>query len=714
MFTPSQWDQLETIESVSIYLGIPLIATMLLVYLNDRDKRGQYLVICFGCISLALTITSAIMHSIPFELRFCRNNANLIAASDGISYCAVQSFVNIYGSLALCLCWLIQSVGVYIKIALGWRNLPRCFWLHMCLIFGLPLISVAVLANSGQFGYSWAATQCTFSPVVRESGLDVAVYFGPVAAMCAVGVFCMCSVIAKIAHVIPTSTRTGEYAARSAAMDASRDSTENEAALGDIEESGTNTGMLVPAGGNELVSTPRAFLAPGTHGSSQDPVPGRVGGGVWGYSFRSQIQLAGLRTLWEILVFLRTPLLFLSFFLFVYVSVIAVGLIARSWYPPIIASFNNWAECAVRTAATQTGDGSGDAWMDTCGEAPARPIPMALRGYLTIVFSGQSVFVALIYSPGVCSWLHRTLGGLCCSADVYHRCRHTLKAAYEPEYISSEVAQSFVSFNIDPQDMDAKPQLASNNSPCSLYSLRSMRSDATTVGGAAPYFAGWGSPLPRPGGTGRPMLAFSSSRSPSRSPVYSPVRSGRLRVSTFSPAFSPQAPARAAQPGNKQPEQYFSPTHALSKGPGFFSPSRAHVRVGPAPAPCVVPSLELIEEQGESCKTVASANIKAEAEAGVDKEAEAGVDKEAEARVDKEVGAGVDKEVGADAEATVSERTTGSISISSMRLPASMVAGPVDESDEATAPRGDLGERVDEVEGFEIPPDSASPARIWS
>lgn len=463
---------LEDLSKWVIGLGIPLMVVVFTVhFLSDStvySGRSQYLLITFCAISLVHSLTTASILALPFEDRFCRNNANMIDASDGFTLCALQTFVQLYFGLAICICWCMQSIGVFLKICMNWKQPPRRKAIHLSLIFGLPIPSLVAGIMSREYGYSYTQTACFFSPQARISNIDLYIFYAPVMVLTLIGAVCMLSVVGKILLLLndyvrtqtrvrsnskegaPGSKATGAYELAGIPVSESPCS-----ALGRLRSSSKIELEGVPASRDS--HTPPSHTAspnPGMYGAytpqqsitrspscsnspvpaGPDPGPGgsadqprRVRSSFWG-------KLSSLTQVWEIIYFLRSPLLFLSCFLLIYTSVIAIGASGSRWYVPVIRSYRGWSECVINAY-----DGT-DAWAAVCGRMPSHRASPELRGYLSVVIGGQSLFCALLGAPGVVKILYQATKELRLKAALKEVLFGSDKARLQYGVVAPEVA----------------------------------------------------------------------------------------------------------------------------------------------------------------------------------------------------------------------------------------------------------------------------------
>jgi len=318
MYTDEEWDRVEVYADVSVSIGIPMMVLLIYAYVFDHDKRNHYLVRIFAWQSLANSIVTAIMQSIPLKDRFCRNNADMLRASDGFTLCALQSVVFVFTAMGMAICWLLQTNSIFMKVVLGKRNIPSKLHRDMFLIFGLPAISTIVMLITGSYGYTRGSYGCLFSPIVRENHVDMYVMFIPLSVICVAGSVMMGAVLIKTTKVFvayyhmhrPTRSQS----------------------LGGSDE--TPTGLqgdghpgAVPRPRLQAIST-SAGSAPTLDGGDRSTTTvSSVGAST---AATTQLQELELTSMWTLTVYLRAPILFLMIFLLIYVTLVIAGFVGTT------------------------------------------------------------------------------------------------------------------------------------------------------------------------------------------------------------------------------------------------------------------------------------------------------------------------------------------------------------------------------------------------
>jgi len=299
--------------------------------------------------------------------------------------------VQVYTGLGLAMCWLLQAHAVFVKVVLEWRNLPPLRELHFGLIFGLPLIPVVVLIVTGSYGHSPSSLGCLFNSKVRDSHMDIYIFFLPLAVICACGLVFLVAVMLKMARVFGQYIKVYKHK-----IQVHVDSP-GSAALG----TGT-TKQLSYSESSVQSDTPAAtrksiIMASFQSNSSTAtvPAPDKSTGPV-------KLQELDVQSLWGLMLYFRTPMLFLVFFFVVYMTVVMGGLGSTSSRNKYLDGVKEWGQCALDNY-----NGVDDSWHAVCGTHPKVRLPLLAREIFACVLAGQSVFISIIFGPGVVSFLYQ-------------------------------------------------------------------------------------------------------------------------------------------------------------------------------------------------------------------------------------------------------------------------------------------------------------------
>ena len=150
-YTKAEYQKVDYMVSITPVVGSIFGFIMILHWLTDEQKKKQHLVIAFTTVSFLLSTTIAIFNNLEFKTVFCKSNAVPHNASDGLTGCAIESFLFVYLALGICYAWMIQSVDLFLKIYYNLNTTPYR-WLQFLIIFGCPMISIIILGATKSYG----------------------------------------------------------------------------------------------------------------------------------------------------------------------------------------------------------------------------------------------------------------------------------------------------------------------------------------------------------------------------------------------------------------------------------------------------------------------------------------------------------------------------------------------------------------------------------
>ena len=160
IWTNNEWDILETLMTIVLCIGMPLDIIVILTFSLNKEKRSQYFVLYFGLCSFIAQIARVPALFYTFEQVHCKNNAVPIGYKDGLALCNVQSFMFLYGCIGGCMCWMLQSIDLYLKVVLKITCTRKYKKLNRCIIFGIPFIVIIAAGLSKQYGYQPGSSIC--------------------------------------------------------------------------------------------------------------------------------------------------------------------------------------------------------------------------------------------------------------------------------------------------------------------------------------------------------------------------------------------------------------------------------------------------------------------------------------------------------------------------------------------------------------------------
>jgi hypothetical protein len=291
------------------------------------------------------------------EAKLCLNNAIPRRISDGISACAAQSIVVMYASSAISSIWFVQSIDLFLRNVCGHKQQENNGFtrLYLSIALILPLLPISVLGYYDLLGYSGIASWCFNSSGQQTPKAVLIFYYIPGFAIGILSTACIFCVLAVHLRTLQHSMNLVRPLLQSPSSRAT---------------------AIAPF----IVS----FL----------PTP---------------------LTLYKIVAKAAGPaVLFNMAFLLILVALI---------YPPfrfyirgdapVKRSYDTWVACMFRQLKL-TSDASDSSWKSTCGETPYSSFEGSGAGvkmvhdFTILIFSGQSIVVALVFLP---SKLSRFLRG---------------------------------------------------------------------------------------------------------------------------------------------------------------------------------------------------------------------------------------------------------------------------------------------------------------
>ena len=113
--------------------------------------------------------------------------------------------------------------------------------------------------------------------------------------------------------------------------------------------------------------------------------------------------LTNMGPLWNVIRFLKTPLIFTVAFTILYSMFIYNGIVVAMTQPLITKKYEEWANCAL-----QHYDGiSDDSWIHICGNLSPERFSLSLRTFSTIAFSGNAALIFFMNSPDIFMAVYR-------------------------------------------------------------------------------------------------------------------------------------------------------------------------------------------------------------------------------------------------------------------------------------------------------------------
>lgn len=152
-------------------------ALFLVLVANPKDLEKYYLVLFFDVISITASLTTLIVNAKYGLTRVCYDNSIPYTEDrGGRSPCTAQGAVLTYCLLAGAACCAMMAVHhmVINTNDCGKFKNPTYYVVQCLVIFGLPIIPVAIISHHGMFGFIRTAPWCyVMPPTFDKMALDV-------------------------------------------------------------------------------------------------------------------------------------------------------------------------------------------------------------------------------------------------------------------------------------------------------------------------------------------------------------------------------------------------------------------------------------------------------------------------------------------------------------------------------------------------------------
>lgn len=209
-WTDDEWAAWNGISGAMAIIGLPFVLLFIITWLSDAKRKKQYLVICFVTMSGTATLIFFIVHFIPFDQKFCRNNAVGLNSNDGPNICVAESIILQYTAVACCLAWLMQCIDLYIKLVVG-KKYDWAWRLYIAIIFIGPVLPTASFGNMRIAGYGGRLPWCFVNLAAHKQGdvnenVDAGLFYLPILIITVFGVLIMVRVMIFIAMTIGKSS----------------------------------------------------------------------------------------------------------------------------------------------------------------------------------------------------------------------------------------------------------------------------------------------------------------------------------------------------------------------------------------------------------------------------------------------------------------------------------------------------------------------------
>jgi hypothetical protein len=226
-WTDDEWVAWDGISGAMAIIGLPFVLLFLVTWLSDSKRRKQYLVLCFVSMSGLATLVFFIVHFIPFDQKFCRNNAVGLNQSDGANICVAQAVILQFTAVACCLAWLMQCIDLYIKLVIG-KKYNWIWKVYVAIIFLAPILPTTSFGGMRVAGYGGRLPWC-FVNFKASDDIDAGLFYLPILVITIIGVLIMVRVMVHIAMTIG-KTSIGSHRVASGDEDSIRST--NSSSLG--------------------------------------------------------------------------------------------------------------------------------------------------------------------------------------------------------------------------------------------------------------------------------------------------------------------------------------------------------------------------------------------------------------------------------------------------------------------------------------------------
>lgn len=360
ILAPDNWDSASGFVRTVNLIGLVCIFFLFLSTTSRYSGRGassdsHILVVIISLFSGLSTIITFVQRQRPFEDQFCRDNAVPLSAEDGVSMCAVDSWINMCTGFGLALAWARQSFQIMWVLAFR-KPAPLSDRTMVALLVLTPLIIDIVAFSSEVQGYSRGNLFC-FTSGGAGNG-DIYYFFMPIFVVGCFGVLFMCAAIYQIIGLLKVFNKPVSVHPERVGRGHSFEGGDDNSASAGGQLFGSATASEGNLEANASVSEKQAV------------------------------------TLWSSLRALYLPIMFVAFFMFC-VCGLVIGR-AEVWAHAEARAllFDEWVICVFDNY-----DGSTDpSWQAVCGEEPADDgVNLGIGVWFGLAAVGHSIFVTIAF-----------------------------------------------------------------------------------------------------------------------------------------------------------------------------------------------------------------------------------------------------------------------------------------------------------------------------
>jgi hypothetical protein len=191
-FRDDEYRVISSTERYSAVVGACFSMLVVVLWCRDQAKRKRFFAILYGsvitCVLVFFSISSAFGRK-----RFCRNNANFIDGSDGVTLCGVEGAMLIFSVVICATSFCMQSFEVFRQLVLDSKSRLNRLYSGLVVV-GVPLVCACSGMAVGAFGIITPYTTC-----MEDSTSIYTLFVGvlPVSVFTFLGFFFACAITVK-------------------------------------------------------------------------------------------------------------------------------------------------------------------------------------------------------------------------------------------------------------------------------------------------------------------------------------------------------------------------------------------------------------------------------------------------------------------------------------------------------------------------------------
>ena len=149
ILTRDEYHSIELLSYVMGWIGLPMVLLLLVTWVMDKERRKQYLVICFGVMSLITTVIFAASPFLSFQRKFCATNAVSYDKTDGATFCSVEVAASTYAYIGMTTSWALLSFDLFLKVVMNIRNSYsyRAYFIGIVVLLPIPFMGYSLTTN---------------------------------------------------------------------------------------------------------------------------------------------------------------------------------------------------------------------------------------------------------------------------------------------------------------------------------------------------------------------------------------------------------------------------------------------------------------------------------------------------------------------------------------------------------------------------------------